>query len=161
MNRKSWIILSTLICLVLVLTACSSQSSSTQTGPSNGQPPSGTMPAGGPGATEVAATATEVATEAATEAPTATATEAPTATATSVTMSATPVISFYCTKEANEKSVGVKRLVLGTEYTAIGRDSETDFYLVQYDDSGSTCWAWKNYITVLGNGYTLPVVTAE
>lgn len=171
MNKKYLSILFVVFCLTLALTACSSQSA-TQSAMPSGNPPTGTMPTGGTmaaagaKATNVAATesatqaATDVATEAASETPAVTETPAATATEAVITFPATPVISFYCLKSPDENSVGVKRLVKGSEYTALGRDENTEYYLVQYSDSSSdTCWAWKNYITIEGNGYTLPVVT--
>ena len=162
MVKKYLSVLLVLFCLLFALTACGSQSTNTsQSSMPSGA--SGTMPAGQapaqPGATEVA-------TEAATEAPTATATitstPAPTATATAVTMESTAIISIYCQNGPSEDYASVYIMKKGSQMLTLGRTAASDYYLVQFEDgTNHQCWAWKNYLTIDGNSYDLPVVTVE
>jgi len=157
MNKKLLsIILS--VCLVAILAACSSTPSGNP--PSGTMPanPSGTMPAGGPGGSVTSTVAATVI--AATDAPTVTSTPAPTATATPVTYSATAILSIGCLKGPADTYEITNFVKSGDTFTALGRDDANDYYLIQ-STSGTqySCWIWKNYITINGNAYTLPVAT--
>lgn len=158
MVKKYLSVLLVLFCLIFALTACSSQSTSTsQSSMPSGA--SGTMPAGQAPAQQGA---TEVATEAVTATATVTSTPAPTATATAVTMESTAIISIYCQNGPSEDYASVYIMKKGSQMLTLGRTAASDYYLVQFEDgTNHQCWAWKNYLTISGNSYDLPVVTVE
>jgi hypothetical protein len=139
--------------LIMALAACSA----TANGAPTGNSPSGTMPAA---SSEANATATVLATETATPAPSATSTTAPTATATVVSYSASPILAITCLRGPADTYAVVYYLKQGESLTALARNDSNDYYLVQSTtDSQKVCWLWKNYVTINGNAYTLPVST--
>jgi hypothetical protein len=153
--------------IIMTLVACTAKTSSTTNGAPSGNPPSGTMPSGTrPSGTMPAANSTDttVATTAAptaTTEPTATNTPAPTATATAVTYSASPILAITCLRGPADTYTVLYYVSQGESLTAIGRDATNSYYLVQSTtDSTKVCWLWKDYVTVNGNAYTLPVATA-
>ncbi len=160
MNKKLLTIILS-VCLVAILAACSAATSTTPSGnpPSGTMPanPSGMMPAGSPGGS---ATSTTAATATSTAVPTVTSTPAPTATATPVTYSATAILSIGCRKGPADSYDITNFVKSGETFTALGRDAANDYYLIQ-STSGTpySCWIWKNYITINGNAYTLPLAT--
>ncbi len=145
-----------LVCLVFALAACSTKTSSTQ--PSQPGNQSGTMPAAAP----VNATATVAPTAVPSVTATVTNTPAPTATATPVTFDSTVITSIMCLAGPAETYTRVAYLKAGDTYTTYARDAQNNYFLIQFPgNTAKTCWVWKNYVTVNGNSYTLPVATAE
>jgi hypothetical protein len=54
----------------------------------------------------------------------------------------------------------VENLPTNQQVLAIGRDAGNEYVLVQSPTNAQkTCWVWKDYITVKGDSYTLPVVS--
>lgn len=162
MIRKTILTLLIASLLLISLAACSSQTSSTPS--MSGNPPSGTQPAGAPPSgegTPAEAAATEVATAEATAAPTATSTpQQPTATATPVTFESTVITSIMCQTGPGEDYAGYDYLKQGESLLTMARDAETNYFLIEAPNkAGTTCWVWKNYVTVEGNSYTLPIAT--
>jgi hypothetical protein len=153
MTKKTILIIFIASLLIISLAACASQNSSTPG--ASGNPPSGTLPAGGP----MDATAVEdTATTEPTAAPTATATPQPTATP--VTFEATVITSIMCQTGPGENYERYDYLKQGETLLTFGRDADTNYFLIEAPNkAGTTCWVWKNYVTVEGNGYTLPIAT--
>lgn len=164
--KKSLKIVVIITALALALTACSSssQNSSTQgnmpPGGMSGTPPSGTPMAGGPqgntqATTADATTAVPAVTETATPEPT----DVPTATPTSVTVNLTVISAITCVAKPSESAAFAGYLKTGAIFTALGRNSDNTFYLIEnpsYD--GQKCWVWNNYVLINGISSDLPVV---
>jgi hypothetical protein len=116
------------------------------------------MPAGAP----VNATSTVASTAVPSATTTVTNTPAPTATATPVTFESTVITSIMCLAGPAETYTRIGYLKAGATLVTYARDVQNNYFLIQFPgDSTKTCWVWKNYITVNGNSYTLPVATAE
>lgn len=157
MSKKILSIILLASVLILALAACSAKTSGAPSGAPSGNPPSGTMPAAQGGAN---VTATIEATATSTPVPTATSTTAPTATATVVTYSASPILSITCLKGPADTYYVYGYVKVGESLTALARNETNDYYLVQSTtDTTKKCWLWKNYVTINGNAYTLPVST--
>jgi hypothetical protein len=154
MVKKFLSLLLVLFCLAFALTACSSLANSST-------PPA--VPSGSTGTPAAGQPATQAATtEAPTVVPTETSTPEPTATATAVTMESTAIISIYCQSGPSENYASVFIMKKGSQMHTLGRNEQNDYYLVQFEDgTNNQCWAWKNYISIDGNAYELPVVTVN
>jgi hypothetical protein len=159
MVKKYSSILLIIFCLLFVLAACSSNQTTNATQPAMSSGLNGTIPAGQTSTQQLTTVAaTEVSTAVATE----TRTPEPTATATAVTIESTAIITIYCQNGPSENYASVYIMKKGSQMTTLGRNDANDYYLVQFEDgTNNQCWAWKNYISIAGNSYDLPVVTVK
>ncbi len=164
--KKSLKIVIIITVLALALTACSSTSQNTSAqgtfkpGQMQGTPPAGAPQGGNSGTTaNTDSTATEVVTVTATEIPTADVTSEPTATATSVTVNLTVISAIGCVAKPSESAAFAGYLKTGEVLTALGRNSNNTFYLINNpSNSGQTCWVWNNYVLINGISSDLPVM---
>jgi hypothetical protein len=135
--------------LVLILAACSTNVN-----------PTGTRPSGTFSAPSAAPTTAPATVEATTVTPSASDTPAPTPTTTTVTIQSNIITAIYCLSGPADTYPAVENLATNQQVLAIGRNAGNEYVLVQSPTNAQkTCWVWKDYITVKGDSYTLPVVS--